>query len=270
VKTNVIRVRPLALLGVATLAIALSISPLRAQSAGPVYVALGDSIEFGTGDDILADGFGYVPGFGVFLATLLGQPIDVHNFGVHALVRDIQRTQIPAALQAIQGHAPVVVSWGGGGNDLGDVATSPQANTCLRSPIQSQSQSCLGRFNALLNDVEVTIDHTIAALRRAVGPEGRILMRTQYNALARSGCATPDVVALGNATLEGVPGTLLDRGLNDRIRTVAAKYDAQVVDLFLPFLIQADTLVAADCIHPNGLGYQAILLLSEGAFLAGP
>ena len=95
-------------------------------------------------------------------------------------------------------------------------------------------------------------------------------MRTQYNALARTGCQTPENVALASATLEGAPGTLLDRGLNDRIRTVAARYDAQVVDLFVPFLLQADTLVASDCIHPSGLGYQAILLLSQGAFAAGP
>jgi len=255
----------LVLLGVATLAIGLTISPLRAQSATPVYVALGDSVEFGLGDDILADGFGYVPGFGAFLAAVLGQPVAVHNFGVpFARVREIQQAELPAALQVIQGHAPIVVSWGGGGNDLATVATSQQSNACRQSP------GCLGRFNAVLNEVEQTIDHTVAALREAVGPGGRILMRTQYNALARTGCQTPENVALASATLEGAPGTLLDRGLNDRIRTVAARYDAQVVDLFVPFLLEADTLVASDCIHPSGLGYQAILLLSQGAFAAGP
>jgi lysophospholipase L1-like esterase len=271
VKTNVIRFRPLALLSVATLAVALSISPLRAQSgSSPVYVALGDSVEFGLGDD-LPPFEGYVPGFGVFLAAFFQQAVDVHNFGVpFAQVRDIQLTQLPLALQAIQGHTPIVVSWGGGGNDLAAEATSPQANTCLRGASQSQRQSCFGRFNALLNEVEQTIDHTIADLRQAVGPEGRILMRTQYNALARTGCQTPGVVALSDATLEGFPGSLLDRGLNTRIRSIAVKYNAQVIDLYLPFRFQADTLVSADCIHPSGLGYEAILQLAELAFLAGP
>ena len=270
-KTTVIRFRPLALLCVATLAIVVSISPLRAQSEGaPVYVAMGDSIEFGVGDDI-PPFEGYVPGFGAFLASVFSLPVEVHNLGVGgARVREIQLTQLPVALQLIQGHTPIVVSWGGGGNDGAGVATSPQVNTCLRGASQSQSQSCLGRINALLNDVEQTIDHTIADVRQAVGPEGRILMRTQYNGLARTGCQTADVVALTDATLEGFPGSLLDRGLNTRIRSIAAKYNAQVIDLYLPFRFQADTLVAADCSHPSGLGYEAILQLAKLAFLAGP
>ena len=48
----------------------------------PAYVALGDSIEFGLGDDIAADGFGYVPPFGDFLSTVLVQPVTVLNLGV--------------------------------------------------------------------------------------------------------------------------------------------------------------------------------------------
>lgn len=269
-KATVIRVRPIAMLCVATLAIVVSISPLRAQSDGaPVYVAMGDSIEFGRGDDI-APFEGYVPGFGAFLASVFSLPVEVHNLGAPgARVRDIQLTQLPVALQLIQSHTPIVVSWGGGGNDLAGVATSQQANTCLRNASQSQSQSCLGRVNALLNDIEQTIDHTIADVRQAVGPEGRIVMRTHYNGLARTGCQTAAVVALTDATLEGLPGSLLDRGLNTRIRSIAAKYNAQVIDLYLPFRFQADTLVAVDCSHPSGLGYEAILQLAESAFLAG-
>jgi hypothetical protein len=49
---------------------------------------------------------------------------------------------------------------------------------------------------------------------------------------------------------------------------VAAKYDAQVVDLFLPFAAAANTLVAADCTHPSGTGHQVISVLSSAAFLA--
>ena len=144
------------------------------------------------------------------------------------------------------------------------VATGPQAAACR------QSASCLGRFNGLLNETEQTIDRTIKDLRESLGPNAVILMRTQYNALLRPGCAAPDVVTLLNITLEGVPGTVLDRGLNDRIRSVAAKYHAHVVDLFLPFAANANTFVASDCIHPSGDGYQAIATLSGAAYLAGP
>ena len=236
-------------------------------SNGPGYVALGDSVEFGLGDDIMSDGLGYVDPFGEFLSSIMAMPVTVSNLGESgASTRHIWLRQRRSALAAIQLHRPsgIVVSWGGGGNDLAEVALSPQAAVCMHTP------SCLGRFNGLLNEVEHTIDRTISRVRRTGGPDARILMRTQYNALARSGCAAPDAVLLGNATLEGVPGTVLERGLNDRIRTVADRYGAQVVDLFFPFVLNANVLVSVDCVHPSGAGYKAILTFFQAAFLAGP
>jgi lysophospholipase L1-like esterase len=247
----------------AALLVASAIRPASAQSPTPAYVVLGDSIEFGLDDGIPADGLGYVPLVAAFLTTFFGASVELHNFGEpFAQTRDIWREQLPDALAGADGNAPIVVSWGGGGNDLADVATGPQAAACR------QSQSCLGRFNGLLNEIEQTIDRTIRGLREGLGPDAVILMRTQYNALLRTGCATPADAALATITLEGLDGTVLDRGLNDRIRSVAEKYDAQVVDLFLPFAVSANTLVAADCIHPSGVGYQAIAMLSGSAFLA--
>ena len=233
------------------------------QAAG--YVAVGDSIEFGLGDDDPLDGIGYVNPFGGFLTTALGQPVQVHNFSVPgADTSDIRLLQLREAAAAAQSHRPVVVSWGGGAIDVGLVALKTQESAC------KHTQSCLGRFNGLLNGMEAAIDKTIATLRKAVGPEGRILMRTQYNAIARSGCQPPDAVALGDAVLEGVPGTVLDEGLNDRIRAIADKYDAQVVDLYGPFRLNPNAFVAADCIHPNGAGYDVILSLTQAAFLTQP
>jgi lysophospholipase L1-like esterase len=230
------------------------------------YVAVGDSIEFGLGDDNPVNGIGYVSPFGAFLAVALGQPVQVHNFSVPAAdTRDILLTQLRAAAAAAQSHRPIVVSWGGGGIDVGRVALDTQDSAC------KQIQSCFGRFNAVLNEARAAIDRTIATLRQAAGPEGRILMRTQYNALAKTGCApTPDAAALGNAVLEGVPGTVLDEGLNDRIRAIAAKYDAQVVDLFIPFAINPNAFVANDCIHPSGAGYDVILSLFQAALVSQP
>ena len=48
---------------------------------GPGYVALGDSVEFGLGDDIAADGIGSVDPFGAWLSTMLAVPVTVTNFG---------------------------------------------------------------------------------------------------------------------------------------------------------------------------------------------
>jgi lysophospholipase L1-like esterase len=234
-----------------------------AQSPTPTYVVIGDSVEFGLGDDLAADGFGYVPLVAAFLTTFFGKAVDVHNFGEpSAQTRHIWREQLPEALAATEGGAPLVVSWGGGGNDLAEVVTGPQAAACR------QSRSCLGRLNGLLNEVEQTIRRTIQGLRDALGPDAVILMRTQYNALLRPGCAAAEVAALANVTLEGQPGTVLDRGLNDRIRSVAETYAAEVVDVFVPFAAAANTLVAADCIHPSGAGYQTIAVLSQAGFLA--
>jgi hypothetical protein len=73
----------------------------------PGYVALGDSIEVGLGDDALGDGFGYVSPFGAFLKA------EVHNFGqAGAETRDILHDQLFPAMGEIQDHRPfgVVVS----------------------------------------------------------------------------------------------------------------------------------------------------------------
>jgi len=243
------------------LLLALAIGSASAQPPAPAYIVVGDSIEAGSGDDIPGDGTGYVPLVALSLAGIFGQAPAVFNAAVpFAQTRDIWRTQLPAAIPAAAGHVPVVVSWGGGGNDLAAVVTGPQAAVC------GQTASCLGRLNGLLNEVEQTIDRTIRELRASLGPEAVIFMRTQYNALVRPGCATAEAAAVGNVALEGLPGSVLDRGLNDRIRSVAGQYGAQVVDLFVPFALQANTLVSTDCIHPNGLGYQLIAALTAFAF----
>ena len=63
-----------------------------AQAPAPAYVAVGDSIEFGLGDDIGGDsaGIGYVPLVAAFLSSFFKQAVDLHNFGEpSAQTRDI-------------------------------------------------------------------------------------------------------------------------------------------------------------------------------------
>ncbi len=234
------------------------------ETSTPGYVVLGDSIEVGVGATNPAFD-GYVPQFHLYLLSS-GTPVELHNLSESgATTKEIAIEQLAPAVAAIEHHQPygVVVSWGGGGDDLLQFITSPQAATCRQQP------SCLGRLNGLLNNIEQRVDRTIRKLRDAAGPESLILMRTQYNPLLRSGCpVTPEQVALATGALEGFPGTILEeRGLNDRLREIAAKHDAQVVELFVPFfppLGDPDELISEDCAHPTDAGHELI----SGLFIA--
>lgn len=227
--------------------------------AQPGYVALGDSIEFGVG----ATGQnGYVPRFHAHLQSILAS-VALHNLSEPgATTRDINLEQLPPALAEIQNHRPygVVVSWGGGGNNLLQFIQSPQAASCMQIP------SCLARINALLTELQQNVDLALKALRFFAGPESPILVRTQYNPLLKTGCDPDGRADLASAAFEGAPGTLLDEGLNDRLRTLAAKHGAKAVEIFVPFFMDPDGLISDDCIHPNDAGYQAILSAFIDAF----
>ncbi len=243
--------------------------PLRAQAqvAHPGYVVLGDSIDFGVGS---SEG-GYVIPFRDYLAdpSRFGSAIDVHNFSQPTGVecRDVAHNELPPSIVEIQTHRPsgVVVSLGCGGNDLRHFIQSPQAATCL------QDVSCLARINALLNEIEQTVDLMLKTLRFFAGPESAILVRTQYNPLLVPRCDLQGRAALGEAALEGGVG-LLQRGLNDRLRDLAKEHGAKVAELHQPFAERAqmgiDDFVeppGQECIHPNDAGYAVIV----DAFIKG-
>ena len=87
-----------------------AIRPAFAQTPTPAYLVIGDSIEFGFRDEILTDGFGYVPLVAASLASVFGQPPVVHNAGKpSARTHEIWRDQLPEILAAAVGHMPVVV-----------------------------------------------------------------------------------------------------------------------------------------------------------------
>ena len=68
--------------------------------------------------------------------------------------------------------------------------------------------------------------------------------------------------------LEATPAhglKLLQRGLNTRLRELAARYDARVIDTYLPFRLTPDALIAGDCVHPNDLGHATIFELAKMA-----
>jgi len=226
-----------------------------AHDTGRGYIAMGDSIDFGLGAS--SPDKAYVPQFHTHLeSTFFQGKADLHNLAVPgATARDIKQGQLTQALTETIIHNPRVISWGGGGNDLLNFIASPQAATCMKG-----NPSCLARLNALLNEFEQTADHTLRDLREAAGPGTPMYVRTQYNPLLKAACGGPTLplAQLANAVLEGSPSPRLDRGMNDRIRELAHKYDAKVIDIFLPFYLNADALVAADCVHPNDVGHAVI------------
>jgi len=245
------------------LALGLLLAGLPGSSAAqPGYVALGDSIDYGIGS---STGAGWVVPFDGFLGSPLvfNTPVVLVNLAVPgAETKDINQDQLAVAVAQAAAHAPVVVTLGGGGNDLRDFIVSPAAHACLHV------KSCLARINALLNEVEQRIDLALKQLRVAA-PQATILVRTQYNALRGTGCAPPDLVALGDAALEAPPGSVIaGGGLNWRLRAAAARQGAKLIEIFFPFAFFGDAVLVGDCIHPNDAGYNLIVLQAISAFTA--
>ena len=239
----------------------LAVLPV-AAAAQPGYVALGDSVDFGIGS---STGAGWVVPFNGFLSSpsVFNAPVELVNLAVPgAETKDVDQDQLAAAVAAASAHSPVVVSLGGGGNDLRHFIVSPAAHACLKV------QSCLARLNALLNEAEQRVDLALKKLREAA-PNATILVRTQYNPLRGTGCAAPDLVALGDASLEAPPSSAIKGGgLNWRLRAAAARQGAKVIELFLPFAFFRDLALVGDCIHPNDFGYSLIVLQAVTAFAA--
>jgi lysophospholipase L1-like esterase len=234
-----------------------------AHDTGRAYIVLGESTDLGVGATVPKNA--WVPMLHKFLERkFFRSSADLHNYSVFgATVGDILRDQLADALSDIASHNPVVLSLGGGGNDLLQFIASPQAVTCLAVDIQ-----CVARFNALLNNVEALLDQMVGRLR-AAGPSTPILLRTEHNPFLKESCGGPTdgLAQLANLVLEGndnVP--LLASGLNDRIRDVAARYNAKVIEIFSLFASNPDRLVADDCIHPNDAGHAVIFAQAVSAF----
>jgi lysophospholipase L1-like esterase len=243
-------------IGVLGLASFLNAGTAHAHDTDKAYIVLGDSIDYGLGASSAEKA--YVPQFHAYLeANTFQAKADLHNLAVPgATARDIKQDQLAQARTEAIIHNTRVISWGGGGNDLLQFINSPEAATCMKG-----KTSCLARLNALLNEYEQTVDHALRDLREAAGPNAPLYVRTQYNPLMKTVCGGPTLplAQLANAVLEGSPSPRLDRGMNVRLRELAHKYHAKVIDTFLPFYLNADTLVAADCVHPNDTGHTAIL-----------
>jgi lysophospholipase L1-like esterase len=234
-----------------------------AHDTGQAYIILGESTDLGTGATVPEKAWAAM--FHEFLESkFFKSSADFHNYAVFgATVGDILRGQLADALSDIASHNPVVVSLGGGGNDLLQFISSPQAVTCLMVNLE-----CVARLNALLNNMEALFDEMVRKLR-AAGPNIPILLRTEHNPFLKESCGGPDagLTQLAHLVLEGKDNVpFLTSGLNDRIRDVAARYNAKVIEVFLSFASDPDDLLSDDCIHPNDAGHAVICEAAVFAF----
>jgi lysophospholipase L1-like esterase len=222
------------------------------------YIVLGESTDAGVGSTVPEEK-GWASLFHEFLeSSFFASPADLHNHAVSfATAGDILRDQLAAGLSDIASHHPVVVSLGGGGNDLLDFIVFEQGvHTCSTGGIQ-----CVARFNALLMQVEMTLDLIVQRLR-AAGPSAPILLRSEFNPFLKDSCGGPTsaLAQLANLVLEGSDNVpFLDNGLNDRIRDVAARHNAKVIEVFSVFASDPNRLLNDDCIHSNDAGHEEFL-----------
>ena len=241
----------------------IAVNEAQAHDTGRGYIVMGDSIDYGLGAS--SPDKAYVPQFEAYLESVFFHgKADLHNLAVPgATARDIKQGQLTQARTETITHNPRVISWGGGGNDLLNFINSPEAATCMKG-----NPSCLARLNALLNEVEQTVDHTLREIRETAGPDTPLYVRTQYNSLLKTACGGPafPLAQLANAVLEGSPSPLLQRGMNTRLRELAKKHRAKVIDTFIPFYLNPDQLIADDCVHPNDAGHSVILKVAKYAY----
>ncbi|MBT8493592.1 MAG: hypothetical protein KJO07_11080 [Deltaproteobacteria bacterium] len=221
------------------------------------YVSLGASITFGVG----ATNFvGHTDGFAEYLElAVFENDTDFANLAVPgATSGEVLLDQLDPAIPFVATHKKdgLVVSVAGGGNDLLRFLNSPDFAICF----QPDPTACFLTIGGILAEVDANLDAVVAKLRKTGGDDATIILRTQYNSFRRTGCDQTGgtIAALGDAALEGFPGTPLV-GLNNVIRGVAARHDALVAEVFLPFAFNPDAFVGPDCVHPTDAGYDVLL-----------
>ncbi|KQR17350.1 hypothetical protein ASF78_08690 [Cellulomonas sp. Leaf334] len=146
-----------------------------------------------------------------------------------------------------------VVTVSVGGNDL----YGPAVAACV-----PPTGSCVPALDATFTAFEDRYDQILARLRESAGPGTVILAMTYYNPLpfCDLGAGNPDTArVLGDFILEGGDIGLgaMPLGFNDRLRQVADRYGAVVVDTF-GTLGAGDFVGGADCVHPDGDGHRAL------------
>ena len=247
-------------------ALPLALLPTATGQAAPpapaTYLALGDSVAFGTGATDPSTQ-GYVPLLAADLqgncgkggGKAVGCRIDLVNKAVNgATTVSLIANQLPSALALIEernsNKSPVddvrLITITIGGNDV----VGPVVAACAGGV----SQTCVQSIAAQLNQVSTNYATILSSLREAAGPGTTIAVQTYYNAVENPGCPINFLSDLGKVVLEC--GGLLAAGLNDVIRQQAMAFGAVIVET-AP-VVDPVTETQPDCLHPNDAGHADI------------
>ena len=242
--------------------------------AAPLQLALGDSWAAGGG----AQAGGYVPRLNEALKEDLncsgaapdhaeaGCPqLQLLNLALGgATVPSMVKDQFPDALALLASRNGdrnprddvELVTLHIGGNDV--------ANPVIRNCLRLRTENCQGTLDTRLAAYRSDLDGALSALRQAAGDDAPIVIGTYDNPwavciLARQfpGEATPlaDVVLEGGSLVLSDESLVVERGLNDIMREVGARYDVRVAEVFGD-LAPGDWL--GDCLHPNPSGQEIV------------
>jgi lysophospholipase L1-like esterase len=228
--------------------------------APSVYLALGDSLVTGVGASDPPT-TAYVPLFHDYLQGALAPEgseqalIELHNLGVNgettgSMIADGQLSAAVAELTSLNGNDTPdddvrVVTVSVGGNDVAalfDVCAGGLSPECLTA-----IPDALGTFTTNFETI-------LGQLRAAAGTDVTIIVAGYYNALEHPDCEFNALASMGDIVLEGEP-PLLEEGLNDLIRSIAAPHDVRVAEVFA--LLDASE-IEPDCRHANDDGYEII------------
>jgi len=177
--------------------------------------------------------------------------------------------QLDQALEVIEEHNGnrsrrddvEVVTVSIGGNDL----YGPAVRACV-----PPTGSCVPALLETFAGFEARYAQLLGTLRRAAGPGTVILAMTYYDPLPYCALGAADPAGarvLGDFILEGGDIGLgaLPLGFNDRLRQVADRYGAIVVDTF-GTLGDGDFVGGTDCVHPDGDGHRALAEVYAATF----
>jgi lysophospholipase L1-like esterase len=239
----------------------------------PVYLALGDSVPAGVGlrpgeadhttllAGLLEQGYNPAADKATPGAAVGFEAVDLSVPG--ATTATLLRDRLPAALQLIAerdaNRDPFddveVVTVTIAGNDL----FGPAVQACIAT---SNPAGCQATIEQALAGIEQRLGAILGALTAAAGRDTEVVVTTYYNPIGSCflDVLNPAADVIADVALEGgaLPGVLvLEAGLDDVIRDVAAGAGAQVAELS-GALDASQYVGGSDCLHPNASGQAEI------------
>jgi len=243
------------------------------DSDNPLYVALGDSLSYGS-----AASDPDTTSFVALVHAAFGGDVNLLNLGVPGytstdLLIEGELDQAVGEIRSrllddVEGNEATAVTLEIGGNDLLGLYTDLVIpGTCPSVTESLEKDECVNGLNDVFSGFEANLDTTLASLR-SVDDHLPIFLMTLYNPF--SGTDSP-AERIGDLALEGEPASQFETGLNDIVREIAPRYGATLVEIFPLFEDKSSEYIAFDLIHPNDEGYavmaRAVLAEMSGAGL---